>query len=569
MHNGGSFEMTLRFRRSGLYYVVLAAAVVLAALGYAPVARADTTIIVTTTEDELIDNGNCSLREAILAANTGAPVDACPAGTGAVTIEVPAGTYQLAIPGRGEDGNQTGDLDIWNDVTITGAGSEATIIDGGGLDRVLHVLSGAMVVLNDLGITGGVEAAAAVQLLGLPPLRGGGGIANQLGDLTLNNVAVFNNSSDVAGGGILNTGNLVVNSSVVDSNSGLNGGGIATGGVSAATATATINNSIISFNAAARTTGLATGTGGGIWNGDPAPPATAFTSVLNIVDSTIMGNTATNGGGVASSSTQVAGYTLILNINRSTISGNSTLGSTPGAPQTGNAGGVLSAHGTSIISNSTISGNLAGGTHSLLGGLGGGIFNVALNLPSALSLVNTTLAENSGLAGGGVGNLGLGVPAAVTVQNTIVARNTADPARGPGCQNSGGAITSLGNNLEDGVSCPFTQPGDLQNVDPLLGPLQDNGGPTATHALLPGSPAIDAGNDLACQAPPVSGVDQRLVPRPQGTSCDIGAFEFAAPTAVTLGQLDVSSGPGGLTLALLAVAGLSAGTLWLRSRRRP
>jgi CSLREA domain-containing protein len=559
--------MASRFRRSGLYYVVLVAAAVLAALGYAPVARADTTIVVTTTEDELVENGNCSLREAILAANTGEAVDACPAGTGAVTIEVAAGTYQLAIAGRGEEGNQTGDLDIWNDVTITGAGSEATIIDGGGLDRVLHVLPGATVVLNNLAITGGVEAAAEIQPQGLPPLRGGGGIANQQGTLTLNNVAVFGNSSDLSGGGILNTGDLAVNNSVVDSNSGLNGGGIATGGISGTTATATINNSTISSNEAARTTGLATGTGGGIWNGDPAPPATGFTSILTITDSTVMGNTATNGGGVASSSTQVAGYTLLLNINRSTISGNSTQGSTPGAPQTGNAGGVLSAHGTTIISNSTISGNQAAGTHSLLGGLGGGIFNVALNLPSALSLVNTTLAENSGLAGGGVGNLGLGQPAAVTVQNTIIAENTADPARGPGCQNSGGVITSLGNNLEDGVSCPFTQPGDLQSTDPLLGPLQDNGGPTATHALQQGSPAIDAGNDLACQAPPVGGVDQRLVQRPQGTSCDIGAFEFAAPTAVTLGQLDASSGPGALTLALLAVAGLSAGILWRRTRR--
>jgi CSLREA domain-containing protein len=560
--------MASRFRRSGLYYVVLIAAVVVAALGYAPVARADTTIVVNTTEDELVDNGTCSLREAILAANTGSPVDACPAGTGAVTIQVPAGTYQLAIPGRGEDGNQTGDLDIWSDVTITGAGSEATIIDGGGLDRVLHVLSGATVVLNDLTITGGVEAVDEVQLLGLPPMRGGGGIANQLGDLTLNNVAVLNNRSDLSGGGIINTGDLVVNNSVIDGNSALNGGGIATGGVSATTATAAINNSTISGNAAARTTGLATGTGGGIWNGDPAQPATGFTSILTITDSTISGNTATNGGGIASSSTQVAGYTLLLNINRSTVSGNSTQGSTPGAPQTGNAGGILSAHGTVVVANSTISGNQAAGTHSLLGGLGGGIFNVALNLPSTLSLVNTTLAENSGLAGGAVGNLGLGLPAAVTIQNSIVARNTADPARGPGCQNSGGVITSLGNNLEDGVSCPFTQPGDLQNTDPLLGPLQANGGPTLTHALLVGSPAIDAGNDIACQAPPVGGVDQRLVSRPQGTSCDIGAFEFTAPTAVTLGQLEATTGPGAGVLALLAVAGVSVGAFWFHSRRR-
>ncbi|MGE0825951.1 MAG: choice-of-anchor Q domain-containing protein [Candidatus Binatia bacterium] len=99
----------------------------------------------------------------------------------------------------------------------------------------------------------------------------------------------------------------------------------------------------------------------------------------------------------------------------------------------------------------------------------------------------------------------------------------------------GGQITSLGHNLSSDTSCGLTRPGDLVGVDPLLGPLQDNGGPTLTHALLPGSPAIDAGDDLACPAS-----DQRRAVRPQdgnGDSlavCDIGAFEVGVP-----GDLDL------------------------------
>jgi hypothetical protein len=72
--------------------------------------------------------------------------------------------------------------------------------------------------------------------------------------------------------------------------------------------------------------------------------------------------------------------------------------------------------------------------------------------------------------------------------------------------------------------------GLIGGSDPLLGPLQNNGGPTKTHALLPGSPAIDAGNDAVCAADPVNGLDQRGVARPQGASCDIGAYEAIVPT---------------------------------------
>ena len=87
---------------------------------------------------------------------------------------------------------------------------------------------------------------------------------------------------------------------------------------------------------------------------------------------------------------------------------------------------------------------------------------------------------------------------------------------------AGGGISSLGHNLTDDGTCGFIAPGDLVVPDAMLGPLQDNGGPTETHDLLPGSPAIDAGS-VNCPPP---ATDQRGEARPQGAKCDIGAVEY-------------------------------------------
>src|SRR3990170_4392776 len=110
------------------------------------------TITVTTTADELNSDGDCSVREAVRAANTNAVVDACTAGgPGMDTINVPAGTFTLSIGGVNEEWAVTGDLDITQftqplpagttsgPVTIDGAGASSTIIDGGAIDRVFDV----------------------------------------------------------------------------------------------------------------------------------------------------------------------------------------------------------------------------------------------------------------------------------------------------------------------------------------------------------------------------------------------------------------------------------------------
>jgi hypothetical protein len=190
-----------------------------------------------------------------------------------------------------------------------------------------------------------------------------------------------------------------------------------------------------------------------------------------------------------------------LNLTDSTVSGNSA------ASDNANVGGVLQSGGTANITNSTISGNRAG---QINGG-------VAASGAALVNIVNSTIASNtSPRLGGGIVTAG---PATlVTVKNTIVAANTRDNC--DTAQLSGGIISSRGNNISSDASCGFTQSTDKQNTNPRLGPLQDNGGPTDTRALLSGSSAIDAGTNTGCPA-----TDQRGVRRPQGPRCDIGAFE--------------------------------------------
>lgn len=155
------------------------------------------------------------------------------------------------------------------------------------------------------------------------------------------------------------------------------------------------------------------------------------------------------------------------------------------------------------MTNSTISGNSAAIS-------GGGLYNG--NAPgttsSSSTITNATIKGNTAPSGGGISNDSGNT---VTLKNTIV-----------GVCN--GPITSNGHNLSNTNTCGLTGPGDIQNADALLGPLQNNGGPTKTHALLLGSPAIDAGDNLGCPA-----TDQRGVARPFSTACDIGAYEYDTP----------------------------------------
>jgi len=133
---------------STLAIVVLLLAGVPAAAAAAP--RPGTTIVVNTTADEFGSGSDCSLREAIQAANTNSAYGGCPAGSSTESdyIILSAGVYLLTRSGANEDGNATGDLDIQGDLSVTGYSEAATIIDGGGLDRVVHVISGDVLMVS-------------------------------------------------------------------------------------------------------------------------------------------------------------------------------------------------------------------------------------------------------------------------------------------------------------------------------------------------------------------------------------------------------------------------------------
>jgi CSLREA domain-containing protein len=237
--------------------------------------------------------------------------------------------------------------------------------------------------------------------------------------------------------------------------------------------------------------------GGGINVGNSA--------FLLLVDSAVVGNTAAVGGGIMAIGA--------LSMARSTVSGN--------VATSGGGGGIGILNGAAAtVTNSTVSGNRADGRS----GFGGGVVTAG-----TLTLDSVTVANNTAVAGGVYQSQIQGSTPVTTIRDTIVAGNT-----GGDCAGVAAIIAAWqGNhNLDQDGTCGFSAVGDKPGVNPLLGALANNGGPTNTHALAATSPARNAGDPANCQA-----TDQRAIARPAG-GCDIGAFEYVAP--------NTPGGPSGL-----------------------
>ncbi|HEX6288136.1 MAG TPA: PA14 domain-containing protein [Herpetosiphonaceae bacterium] len=433
-------------------------------------------ITVTTTVDEVSANGQCSLREAVRAANLDQAVGGCPAGSGADTIMLPAGTYPLTRTAQPDDDESlVGDLDMTGEVTLMSSDSSAPVVDGAAVGQAVQVVPGVTVAINGITFSkGAIGNAGTLQLVNTTITASEWVAISNHGTLAMAGSRVVDNQGN---GGIYTIGRATVTSSTISGNTG--GGGIRNEGTLTVTSSSITDNSYLADF------------GGGIKNFGTA----------TIIDSTISGNTADVGGGIYN-----PGAITILN---STISNNHV-------SVAGGAG--ISGEGPITIINSTISGNSSGER-------GGGIAGNGI-------IRNSTITNNTASREPGGGIVGTW-----TIANSIIAGNRSDVGQG---HDIAGAIVSEGYNLignPQGATITGDTSGNLVNVDARLGPLQDTGGPTLTHALLPGSPAIDAGNPAtpgsggtACEA-----TDQRGVARPQdgngdGTArCDMGAVEVPRP----------------------------------------
>lgn len=477
----------------------------------------------TFTVTNVQSSGSGSLTQAILDANNSG---------GADTVKINAvGTVAGNLP------------DVTGDVTILGPGASLFSIDGG--DRILRFSANTTSALTGITVSGGVSS-----------LNTNGGALVNSGNLTIVDCAFSNNRSTGGwGGAVFNSGNMTIrrclftgNQSIGSSGAngqnyaGAGGGGAGLGGaLYSATGDVFVENCTFSGNTAQGGSGgrggpatlpaQSGGKGGGINGGLPSGVGTGGFGPGGF------GGGGGGGGGFGGSGS-TGGF--------GGGGGGGGGGSGPGQGGTQGTGG---GRGGFAIAGSPYSGAGGGGG----GGVGGAIF-ISLG---TLTLTNCTFTLNNAVGGSGgtspntgaFGDSGIGIggavynrSATVSMSNCIAGANVAGSS-----PDIAGAILSLGHNVignaAGGSGYGAT---DLTNTDPLLGPLQQNGGPTQTHGLRPDSPALDAGS--TANAPYI---DQRGFTRPQGRGIDAGAFELEFPKLVSLTKDNT-----GATLVFTTVSGI-------------
>jgi hypothetical protein len=415
-----------------------------------------------------LDHGPGSLRQAVIDDTTGEPIDLTQLTCSQITLT-------------------TGQINVQRELQIEGPGAALLTIDGAGLDRVFNQNSTQALFLYGMTIQNGYANSL------------GGGCVYSAGALALKDTVVRNcrvsdsaSTATVKGGGVSVHGTLVVNNSSIVDNEIYSALGKAFGGGASTDGEADVDHSTISGNVVSGASDRTVAVGG-----------------LDVGGALVMGySTVSNNRafGAPAAPGYIGGVRVLGGavIAQSTISGNRADGGTGGLWLVG------SASRPNQIIGSTISGNSAG---VRIGGL---------ELLGPTSILNSTIVFNveAGSSGGGVyiydGFAG------TDIESTIIAGNTSagGSTHNIGLGHPGGGATGANNLI--GASPSVTLPADTIAGDPKLLPLNDNGGPTKTHALSPGSPAVDAGNTVSGYT-----VDQRGTgfPRVIGSFADIGAFE--------------------------------------------
>jgi CSLREA domain-containing protein len=507
------------------------------------------TLTVTKTDDtnDGVCDADCSLREAVAVAM---PNDT-------VVFSSLFNTAQMITLTLGQ-------MAIDRNLTITGTGQELVTISGNNAGRIF-LITGTGVTVNISGITfrdgngsdfgGGaiyvydstLIASNAEFTNNTAGQHGGGAIyGTEASRLTLSNLVVEGNVSQ--GQAILGY-SIDIRDSVVRQNTGW---GIESGNF------VSVERCVISDNSGAGVAAehltivdstVANNPSGGVWDGDSA-------STMTIERCIISGNSRfPTGGGVKSVGTTVIKNSQIKNntavdygggiSNAGTLYLINSLVSENQASGTG-GGGIETAMGRLFVINSTVSGNHA----PAISGVGGGIYNLvnAGNPNGRVFLVNSTIANNTSSGAGG--GIKCDVDGVVTFSNTVVAANNSN---GTSQEDVSGVMTSNGINLiRNTTGSSGWIAGDLLNVNPMLGPLGNNGGSTFTQALLSGSPAINAGNNLLAVDPltmlPLT-QDQRGRSRIVGGKnpiVDIGAYEalYSQSPVTVSGRITTYSGRG-------------------------